>query len=66
MATVNQTIDLGSNALLGSVLHATENENKKSKEKVSSKKKLETRRAIEDYLETRRMRRDLDEYYFDE
>ena len=66
MATANHTLDIGSNSLLGSVIHASEAENKKTKEKVTSKKKLETRRAIEDYLESRRMRKDLDEYYFEE
>jgi hypothetical protein len=66
MATANQTLDIGSNSLLGSLLHAADSDNKKGREKVTSKKKLETRRAIEDYLESRRMRKNLDEYYFEE
>ena len=66
MATANQTVDIGSNSLLASVLHGADVDNKKGREKIASKKKLETRRAIEDYLETRRMRKNLDEYYFDE
>ncbi len=42
-----------------------QSQDKKTREKESAKRKLETRRAIEDYMEAKRMKSDLEDYYFD-
>ncbi|OZG75087.1 hypothetical protein BTA51_01430 [Hahella sp. CCB-MM4] len=38
---------------------------KKSKEKDSAKRRLKTRRAIEDYMESKRLRESLNDFYQD-
>lgn len=64
--TTNQMLDVAQDTLLNAFMQTAECDNKKLKEKVTNRKKLETRRAIEDYLETRRMRKAFDEYDFED
>ena len=45
---------------------ASRNEVKKTREKASNRKKLATRRAIEDYLESRRMREQFGDFDLDD
>ena len=50
---------------LAEVFIELQSQGKQCKEKDSAMKKLDTRRAIEDYQESRRLRESLDEYSFD-
>ncbi len=40
-------------------------DDKKSKEKDTAKRRLKTRRAIEDYMESKRLRESLNDFYLD-
>ncbi|WP_020406728.1 PA3496 family putative envelope integrity protein [Hahella ganghwensis] len=40
-------------------------EDKKTKEKDTAKRRLKTRRAIEDYMESKRLRESIGDYYLD-
>ncbi len=66
MATTNSSLNSANKAVLDAIIQNASEAGKKTREKGSNKKKLETRRAIEDYLETRRMRRDLEDYFLED
>ena len=51
--------------ILAEAFSEVQSRDKKSREKESARRKLETRRAIEDYQESRRLKAALDDYYYD-
>ena len=66
MATTNTSLNSTTKAVMDAIIQSASPDTKKTRERSSNKKKLETRRAIEDYLESRRMRRDLDDYFIED
>ncbi|ABC27637.1 hypothetical protein HCH_00739 [Hahella chejuensis KCTC 2396] len=65
MQNMNQPSDSVASTILD-VFYETETQERKSKEKQASKRRLQARRAIEDYLENKRLREATEDYYLSE
>ncbi|AZZ90204.1 MULTISPECIES: PA3496 family putative envelope integrity protein [unclassified Hahella] len=62
MQNMNQPSDSVASTILD-VFYESETQERKSKEKQASKRRLQARRAIEDYLENKRLREATEDYY---